>query len=236
MTFNPSKMRLAVAAAVVAVASVAGTAHAASSSDRGLSAEGSQMRDNLETLLKGSMGKAVLDGKLAAAGYAVTAINDFDKDHVEYEVVKGHHTFEVKFDLDAKSGQVNDVDVAPNLWRAKSTELAMRGQAFELTRSADHSDGKFAPAWRNDKSMIEKSLAAGMTSGQLRSALTGLGYTVTAVNDSEKDYVEYEVVKGHNTYEIQVDMDGRTGKSTKVDVTANLWKADSTEKALARAG
>lgn len=236
MTFNPSKMRLAIVAAVVATAGLAGTAHAASSSDRGLGAEGSQMRENLETLLKGANGKAVLDGKLAAAGYAVTAINDFEKDHVEYEVVKGQHTFEVKFDLDDETGKVEDIDVAPNLWRAKSTELAMRGQAFELTRSAAHSDRKFEPAWRNDKTMLEKTLGAGMTGGQLRSALTGLGYTVTAVNDIEKDYVEYEVVKGHNTYEIQVDMDGKTGKSTKVDVTANIWKADSTEKALNRAG
>jgi hypothetical protein len=62
-----------------------------------------------------------------------------------------------------------------------------------------------------------------------------MGYKVTAVNDRDKDYVEYEIVKGENSYEVQIDLDPRTGMSRKVDVTSNLWEAEATDKATDRA-
>ena len=45
------------------------------------------------------------------------------------------------------------------------------------------------------------------------------------------DYAEYEVVKGSDSYEVQIDFD-KGGKARKVDVAANVWKADATERAL----
>ena len=68
------------------------------------------------------------------------------------------------------------------------------------------------------------------------SQLQGLGYTVTSVNDREKDYVEVEIVKGQNSYEVQLDLNTKTGKAEKVDVTNNLWESDATEAALKRRG
>lgn len=54
---------------------------------------------------------------------------------------------------------------------------------------------------------------------------------MTAVNDREKDYVEYEIVKGENSYEVQIDLDSKTGMGSKINVTSNLWEAEATERA-----
>ena len=62
-----------------------------------------------------------------------------------------------------------------------------------------------------------------------------MGYKVTSVNADKPDYVEYEIIKGTDTWEVQIDFDKNSGKATKVDVTANLWQADATDKALDQA-
>ena len=57
-----------------------------------------------------------------------------------------------------------------------------------------------------------------------------MGYQVTSTNETKADYVEYEVVKGANTFEVQIDL--ANGVATEVDVTTNLWKSDATDRAL----
>lgn len=53
-----------------------------------------------------------------------------------------------------------------------------------------------------------------------------------AVNYDKPDYVEYEVVKGRDSFEVQIDFDKNSHKANKVDVVTNIWKADATKKAL----
>jgi hypothetical protein len=59
-----------------------------------------------------------------------------------------------------------------------------------------------------------------------------LGYSITAVNYNTPDYVEYEVVKGDRSYEVQMDVDEDTGLATNIDIASNLWETDQTEAAL----
>jgi hypothetical protein len=61
-----------------------------------------------------------------------------------------------------------------------------------------------------------------------------MGYKVTAVNADRADYVEYEIVKGDDTYEVQIDFDKNTRKANKIDVAPNLWQAEATDKALSQ--
>lgn len=84
--------------------------------------------------------------------------------------------------------------------------------------------------WSESKDELEKALGTGKDKAFYRKTLEDKGYFITAVNKDESDYLEYEVVKGGETYEVQVDFDN--GKSSKVDVTTNVWKADATERAL----
>jgi hypothetical protein len=62
--------------------------------------------------------------------------------------------------------------------------------------------------------------------------LRDLGYTITSVNYNSPDYVEYEVVKGDRSYEVQMDLDEDTGRATDIDIDPNIWKADRTEARL----
>ena len=59
-----------------------------------------------------------------------------------------------------------------------------------------------------------------------------MGWKITSVNHDKPDYVEYEIVKGDQSYEVQIDFDKNSRKGIKVDVAANAWKADATKKAL----
>jgi hypothetical protein len=81
---------------------------------------------------------------------------------------------------------------------------------------------------------LEKSLKTGESKQSYRSQLEKMGYKITSVNADKPDYVEYEIVKGNDTYEVQIDFDKNSGKATKVDVTSNLWQADATDKALSQ--
>lgn len=61
-----------------------------------------------------------------------------------------------------------------------------------------------------------------------------MGYKITATNYDKADYVEYEVVKDDETFEVQIEM--KQGKATEIDVATNLWKAEATERALKDGG
>ncbi|HEV8719094.1 MAG TPA: hypothetical protein VGW77_00465 [Candidatus Binatia bacterium] len=59
-----------------------------------------------------------------------------------------------------------------------------------------------------------------------------MGWQITSVNYDKPDYLEYEIVKGDQSFEVQIDVDKNSHKSTKVDVTTNAWKTDATKQAL----
>jgi hypothetical protein len=198
-------------------------------SDRAVTKDLNADRDALQHSL--ALGQSVdqIKSKLGAMGYQITAVNDVDKDYVEYEVVKGQHSYEVQIDLDS-AAKAKKIDVAPNLWRAASTKAALRGEKYTTAMGKDTSDRAHMKAWTNEKEALEKSLALGHDAGYYKTKLSQMGYQVTSTNEAEKDYVEYEIVKGKNSYEVQIDMDGK-GMAKKIDVTTNVWESDATEKA-----
>jgi len=88
--------------------------------------------------------------------------------------------------------------------------------------------------WNKGQTELQKQLAPGMAAADYRKKIEGLGYQITSTNYNNADYLEYELVKGDNTWEVQIDVDDATKKATKVDVTMNSWKTDATERALGR--
>jgi uncharacterized protein YmfQ (DUF2313 family) len=87
--------------------------------------------------------------------------------------------------------------------------------------------------WNRGQAELQKNLAPGMDAAAYQKKLKELGYQVTATNYSNDDYLEYEVVKGDQTWEVQIDVDEDTRKATEVDIAMNVWKTDATEAALA---
>lgn len=198
-------------------------------------------REQLQQKLRAGKNRADYQKILKDNGYRIAAINEDKKDYVEYEVVKAGSSFEVQMDFENGATQATKVEVANNMWRAEGTERMMKDEKYMPTGPlvADpkgrYSDRRYMKGWTDEKDRLEKALPMNLKAADYRSKIEGMGYKVTAVNDREKDYVEYEIVKGENSYEVQIDLDARTGMASKIDVTSNLWEADATERATDRA-
>ncbi|MEP7281631.1 MAG: hypothetical protein ABI696_06600 [Rubrivivax sp.] len=197
-------------------------------SDRAISKDLNADREALQQAILTGQSVDQIKNKLASMGYQITSVNDSDKDYVEYEVVKGNRSYEVQVDLDA-AAKSKKVDIAPNLWRAASTKAALRGEKVAMATGKDSSDRAYMKGWNDEKDALQKALGTGHNAAAYKSKLTQMGYQITAVNDAEKDYLEYEIAKGKNSYEVQIDLDDK-GMGKKVDVTSNLWEADRTDR------
>ena len=196
-------------------------------SDRAIGKELNADRDALQQAILTGQSVDQIKAKLGSMGYQITSVNDSEKDYVEYEVVKGKRSYEVQVDLDA-SAKSKKVDIAPNLWRAASTKAALRGDKVTMATGKDSSDRAYMKGWNDEKDALQKALGTGQNAAAYKSKLTQMGYQITAVNDREKDYLEYEIAKGKNSYEVQIDLDAK-GMGKKVDVTSNVWEADRTD-------
>lgn len=207
-------------------------------SDRDRMSSWTSEQAKLEQALKVGAKKDDYRRILADNGYTITAINSDTADSVEYEVVKGDQSYEVQIDLDKATGMGSKVDVGTNLWRADATEEAMRsGKAVmaskPLTNGDVYSDRANRKGWTDQKELLQKRLVPGKDVAFYTGELKTLGYQITSTNDREKDYVELEVVKGRDSYEVQMDRND-AGMVHKIDVTTNMWQSDATERALER--
>jgi len=97
------------------------------------------------------------------------------------------------------------------------------GRYSDRTRKGD---------WERGKEDLIRSLKIGEQRGFYRRELERMGYMVTSVNYDKPDYLEYEIVKRQDTYEVQIDFDKTSHRAKKVDVTTNLYKADTTDRVL----
>lgn len=193
-------------------------------------------KDALEKALGTGKDKAFYRQSLEKMGYYITAVNRDSADALEYEVVKGGNSYEVQVNL--KDGKSTKVDVTTNVWKAASTRDALRNKDYKyvypsaVTKEADRvRDSVRAKAWAGEKEQMEKALGVGHDRAHYKPALEKMGYRVTSVNESDPRNLEFEVVKGDTSYEVQVDFDANTKKSTRVDVSTNMWETDATERA-----
>lgn len=162
---------------------------------------------------------------LEKMGYKVTSVNEHDEDTIEMEVVKDNTSYEVEIELDEKSKKSTAVDVSLNMWENSATEQVKDGKSDQMK---DHkSDRDMA---RVEPEKLEKALGLGKDKAHYRQTLEKMGYAITSVNADESDYLEYEVIKNGETYEVQVDFEN--GMADEIDVTTNVWLAESTERAL----
>ncbi len=198
-------------------------------------------KDKMEQALGVGKDKAHYRQALEKMGYHITAVNYDKPDYLEYEIVKGKNSYEVQVDFDKDTGKSTELDVTTNVWQADATDKALKDRNYKYayptaqTRDADRvSDRARLKAATANSDKLEEALGVGQDKAFYRSTLEKLGYKVTSVNYDKPDYVEYEVVKGDDSYEVQVDFDEKSKKSTKVDVTVNAVRADSTLRAMNR--
>jgi hypothetical protein len=108
---------------------------------------------------------------------------------------------------------------------------AQRSETLPTTPAGRYSDRDRSVEWNKQKEVLQQNLKLGETKDFYRKELEKAGWLITAVNSDKADYAEWEIVKGDQSYEVQIDFD-KGNKASKIDVAANMWKADSTKKAL----
>jgi uncharacterized protein YmfQ (DUF2313 family) len=206
-------------------------------SDRDRMKSSADEKKQLEEALKTGEEKDFYRRELEKMGWQITAVNYNKPDYLEYEIVKGPSTYEVQVTLDKNSHKANKVDVEWNMWKAEATERALKGQKVDFPRGTTSNASRYSErdkmkSSKNEKTKLEQALKTGEEKDFYRRQLEKMGWQITSVNHDKPDYVEYEIVKGSSTYEVQLDFDKNSHKSNKVSVTYNGWKADSTNKAL----
>ena len=194
-----------------------------------------QTKDQLEKALGTAKDKAHYRQTLEKLGYHITAVNSDDTDYLEYEVIKDGDSYEVQVDF--KNGASTDIDVTTNIWKAEATRAALKNKDYKYVyptaitpNPKDVSDRVRGKAWVGEKAAVEKELGVGHDRSYYRAALEKMGYKVTSINDNDTDNLEMEVAKGDTSYEVEVEFDDKTRKSTSVDVSTNIWETESTER------
>jgi uncharacterized protein YmfQ (DUF2313 family) len=171
--------------------------------------------------------------QLEKLGFQITSVNYDKPDYVEYEVVKGDQSYEVQIDFDKSANKATKVDVAMNIYKADATKQALQGRKVKAGESKDNA--RFSDRDRRDageKAELEQALKPGQDKNFYKKQIEKMGWKITSVNYDKPDYVEYEIVKGNDTYEVQIDFDKNSGKAAKIDVAPNMWAAEATNRAL----
>jgi uncharacterized protein YmfQ (DUF2313 family) len=204
--------------------------------DRMRSAKGDE--EKLEQALKTGEEKAFYRRELEKMGWHITSVNYDKPDYLEYEIVKGDQSFEVQIDFDKNSHKATKVDVTTNAWKTDATEQALKsGKKVDYPKKTTANPERFSDRDRmksskDDKEKLEQALKTGEEKAFYRRELEKMGWKITSVNYDKPDYVEFEIVKNNNSYEVQIDIDKNSHKATKVDVATNAWKTDATKNAL----
>ncbi|ART81608.1 hypothetical protein CBP31_02320 [Oceanisphaera profunda] len=196
-----------------------------------------RQRDALEKDLTGSDTVEQLRSRLQKAGYRLTAINQESDSDIEYEVVKGDHTFEVKSEV--SDGKLKDLAVTNNIWRADTTKRALKDADYDASdvtydkeNPGRYSDAQFADTWAQEKDALAAAMPAGKKFDDYKKILEDKGYQITSINDADDDEVEFEIVKGDHSFEVNLERDDDTKVVEEVEISNNIWHSEETEKAL----
>ena len=191
----------------------------------------------LEKDLIGSDTVEQLRSRLKKADYRITAINQESDSDVEYEVVKGDHTFEVKSEI--TDGKLKGVEVTNNIWRADSTKRALKDANYDASdvkydkeHAGRYSDAQYNETWSQEKAALADAMPVGKKFEDYKQILKAKGYQITSINDKDDKEVEFEVVKGDHSFEVNLERDADTKVVKEVEVSHNIWASEETEKAL----
>ncbi|MGH1359539.1 MAG: hypothetical protein ACRBC3_12290 [Burkholderiaceae bacterium] len=176
---------------------------------------------------------------IAKRGFVITAVNEDSAHKLEFEVVKDGRSHEVLLGFEREQGPADAIDVTTNIWLAANTARAMKEPRwkpgpveFDQTRAAEVRDSNHLAEWTQRQEKLEQELPVGKTMSEYQQTLTAAGYRITAANESLPTHSEYELVKGKQTFELQIERDITTGRAISVTIAPNLWQAKETIQAL----
>lgn len=109
---------------------------------------------------------------------------------------------------------------------------AIKKSAVLADKGVKYSDRERMKTWIGEKKNLEQTLKARASKAAYLKTLADDGYTITSNNTDTADHVEYEVLKGDQSYEVQIELHKKTSMGSKVDVDRNMWRADATKEAM----
>lgn len=184
-----------------------------------------KMIDELEALPVGH-NKAWYKNELKRRGYTITKVNTDDQDELQLEAVKSGHSLAFNADFDEDTGRSTSVD-ADTIWAESESTARVRTRDMATPTDDDEQ-------WQQGQAQLQMALPAGKSRDFYAKKLRDLGYKVTSTNEADSDELEYEVVKGDRTYEVEIAIDEETNKATSVDIQANLWQTEATDRVVDR--
>jgi hypothetical protein len=101
--------------------------------------------------------------------------------------------------------------------------------AVPLTTHAQTTD---TVEWNRGQAELQRELMPGKAPDTYKKKIEQLGYKITSTNYDNPDYLEYEVVKGDQSWEVQIDVDDEARRATEIEIKRNIWQTDATQAAL----
>lgn len=83
-------------------------------------------KDHLENILAGAKSRGDYAKILEDDGYKIASVNDDKPELLEYEIVKGTKTYEVRLRFDKDDTVAKKIDVTGNMWKAKETKELLK--------------------------------------------------------------------------------------------------------------
>lgn len=181
----------------------------------------------IEKLLQGANEREEYIRVLENNGYRVTAAHTGGPNYLEYEVVKGGQSYEVQLDFDAGAPKASKIDVTPNQWRADATNKALSDPNYRpasplaMDTEGRYSDRRYMKGWSEEKQKLEQALPAGLKAEDYKERIERMHYKIASVDDRDPGYLEYQIVKGDNSYDVQIEMDRDSKLAKSVEITSD---------------
>lgn len=218
-------------------ATTAGAVPSANTNARDMRRERSTAFNNekarLEKLLQGANERQEYIQILEKNGYRVTAAHTGGPNYLEYEVVHGNQSYEVQLDFDPDATKASKIEVTPNQWRAEATTKALSDPNYRPTSPlAVDTEGRFSDrrhmkGWSEEKQKLEQALPIGLKAEDYKERLERMHYKIASVDDRDPSYLEYQIVKGDNSYEVQIELDRDSKRAKSVEITNDVLAGGS---------
>ncbi len=106
--------------------------------------------------------------------------------------------------------------------------------AAQSSLALDWSDRSRLTAYVDEQRQLERDLLAVGKRAGYREFIAKRGFVITAVNEDSPHKLEFEVVKEDRSHEVLLGFDRENGPADAIDVTANIWLAEQTKRALSQ--
>lgn len=193
----------------------------------GLAHDGQDARERLllEQHLPPGKARGFYHHRLQEMGYhLIASVYNAPTRYAEYLMEKDGQRYTILLTL-TETGRANTVTVAEN---------ASEAAASPFSRAAAAGQPEWQSLLHRQMGRLRRALPPGHTDAFYEDRLIDRGWKISDTTQYGPSYIEYELVRGNLTAELQLRLDPETGRAAQVAVVENPIHTPATERALAR--